>query len=254
MHATCEQNGPGRKMQRYLVLKSWWAANYVTDWWESYVYLHGRSSLMINSNYYACVRHYYEHTCITCMYMHVQDVVGNHKLTTNALARAGQLTHIFMRLKREIERGQIKPLLIMDIVPLCSAQYERMFGTTRVAGLEADRLVHYSGAESDHCVCYRKGKWFKVPLASPGGKLYSSVEMEHQFQLVQEAGESGEKAGEGEISLPALTALGRTEWAEARLQYFEEGVNKASITVIEKVSTCHHMTVSTLLFHRLLFS
>ena len=188
--------------------------------------------------------------------MHVQDIVKTRKLTTNALARAGQLSHIFINLKRDIEHGQIRPLLIMDIVPLCSAQYERMFGTTRVAGLEADRLVHYSGAESDHCVCYCKGKWFKVPLASPGGKMYSSAEMEHQFQLLQEAVESGEKAGEGEISLPALTALGRTEWAEARLQYFEEGVNKASMTVIEKVSTCHHMTgsVLTLLFHRPHFS
>lgn len=51
----CMQNGPGKKMQFYLVLKSWWSNNYVTDWWESYVYLHGRSSIMINSNYYACV-------------------------------------------------------------------------------------------------------------------------------------------------------------------------------------------------------
>ena len=42
-------------MQRYLYLKSWWATNYVTDWWELYVYLYGRSSIMINSNYYTCV-------------------------------------------------------------------------------------------------------------------------------------------------------------------------------------------------------
>ncbi len=42
-------------MQRYLLLKSWWASNYVTDWWEQYVYLYGRSSIMINSNYYAGV-------------------------------------------------------------------------------------------------------------------------------------------------------------------------------------------------------
>ena len=42
-------------MQRYLLLKSWWTSNYVTDWWEQYVYLYGRSSIMINSNYYAGV-------------------------------------------------------------------------------------------------------------------------------------------------------------------------------------------------------
>lgn len=52
------QDGPGKKMQRFLVLKSWWASNYVTDWWEQYVYLYGRSSIMINSNYYAGVSEY----------------------------------------------------------------------------------------------------------------------------------------------------------------------------------------------------
>lgn len=28
----------------------------VSDWWEEYIYLRGRSPLMVNSNYYAMVR------------------------------------------------------------------------------------------------------------------------------------------------------------------------------------------------------
>lgn len=28
------ENGISKKLQRYLVLKSWWATNYVSDWWE----------------------------------------------------------------------------------------------------------------------------------------------------------------------------------------------------------------------------
>ena len=42
----------GNKLQRWLKLKWWTADNYVSDWWEEYVYLRGRSPLMINSNYY----------------------------------------------------------------------------------------------------------------------------------------------------------------------------------------------------------
>ena len=42
----------GNKLQRWLQLKWWTADNYVSDWWEEYVYLRGRSPLMINSNYY----------------------------------------------------------------------------------------------------------------------------------------------------------------------------------------------------------
>ena len=45
----------GKKLQSYLWLKSCWSNNYVTDWWNQYVYLAGRSSLMINSNYYCTV-------------------------------------------------------------------------------------------------------------------------------------------------------------------------------------------------------
>ncbi|OBS77317.1 hypothetical protein A6R68_16247 [Neotoma lepida] len=43
----------GPKLQWYLKLKSWWATNYVSDWWEEYIYLRGRGPLMVNSNYYA---------------------------------------------------------------------------------------------------------------------------------------------------------------------------------------------------------
>lgn len=49
------KTGIGSKLQRYLVLKSWWATNYISDWWEEYVYLRGRSPIMINSNYYGLV-------------------------------------------------------------------------------------------------------------------------------------------------------------------------------------------------------
>jgi hypothetical protein len=38
----------GPRLQRYLVLKSWLADNYVSDWWEAYVYLRCRGGLMIN--------------------------------------------------------------------------------------------------------------------------------------------------------------------------------------------------------------
>lgn len=78
------------RLQKYLILKSWWATNYVSplspgacpprlsaaahtmprspgsnpaptypkvsDWWEEYIYLRGRTPIMVNSNYYIMVR------------------------------------------------------------------------------------------------------------------------------------------------------------------------------------------------------
>lgn len=160
--------------------------------------------------------------------------MGSFHLTTNPVARAGLISHIMLRLKREVERGSLKPLVVMDMVPLCSAQYERLFGTTRIPGLGADQLRHYAGAESDYCVCYKAGCWFKVPLTTPHGRPYSPAELEHLFEMVLDAVEEGE-VGQGEEFIAALTSLGRDEWAEAREMYFQEGVNKVSMEMIEKV-------------------
>ena len=157
------------------------------------------------------------------------------KLTTDPVARAGQICYILTRLKRDIQRGRIKPLLVMGMVPLCSAQYSRLFGTTRIPGINVDTLQHIGGAESDYCVCCRDGRWFKVLLASPQGRIYSPAEMEHQFQMIWDI--EGEEPGPGVKALPALTAIGRTEWAEARTKYFMEGVNRVSMETIEKVHT-----------------
>uniref|UniRef100_T1K5L4 Uncharacterized protein n=1 Tax=Tetranychus urticae TaxID=32264 RepID=T1K5L4_TETUR len=46
------RDGVAKRLQKYLIFKSWWASNYVSDWWEEYVYLRSRSPLMINSNFY----------------------------------------------------------------------------------------------------------------------------------------------------------------------------------------------------------
>lgn len=33
--------------------------------------------------------------------------------------------------------------MVQGMVPLCSWQYERLFNTARVPGIETDRIIHY---------------------------------------------------------------------------------------------------------------
>lgn len=42
------QKGLGRRLQRYLIIKSYMSTNYITDWWEEFVYLRQRSPIMIS--------------------------------------------------------------------------------------------------------------------------------------------------------------------------------------------------------------
>jgi carnitine O-palmitoyltransferase 1 len=44
------QKNEGVKLNRYATVYSWYAKNYVTDFWQKYLYLYGRDPLLINSN------------------------------------------------------------------------------------------------------------------------------------------------------------------------------------------------------------
>lgn len=50
--------------------------------------------------------------------------------------------------------------MLQGLVPLCSWQYERMFNTTRVPGMESDKIVHYD--DSKHIAVYHRGRFYKV--------------------------------------------------------------------------------------------
>lgn len=205
------QKGIGVKLQRYLILKSWWATNYVSDWWEEYVYLRGRSPIMVNSNFYG----------IDAILMYPTDI---------QVARAASVIYSCLQYRRLIERQELEPILIQGLVPLCSWQYERVFNTTRIPGRETDKIVHYQ--DSKHIVVYHKGKYFKVPIYHKNRILQPS-EIEIQMQQILN---DKSLPSDGEEKLAALTASERTAWAIAREEFFSKGMNKASLDLIEKAA------------------
>ncbi|KDO33450.1 hypothetical protein SPRG_02257 [Saprolegnia parasitica CBS 223.65] len=200
----------GPRLHKYLVLKSWFADNYITDWWEKYVYLKGRTSLMINSNYYVLPPREYIPSTVP-------------------VARAAGMLRQLLTFKMNLDREQLPPLMLRGIVPMCMAQYERIFSTTRLPGREEDTLARYES--SKHIAVNCKGRWFKVPLYTKGtyGQLLSARDMERQLAAVVAAASSTVP----EAHLSALTAANRTTWAELRDTHFSDGVNKKSLHVIE---------------------
>lgn len=205
------EHGIAKKLQRYLVLKSWWSSNYVADWWEEYVYLRGRYPLMINSNFYGI------------------DAIMLHP-TTNQAARAGSIINSLLMFRRLLDRQELDPILIQGLVPLCSWQYERIFNTTRVPGKEADKILHFP--DSSHIAVYHKGRYFKVFIHHRGRILRPP---EIQMQIEQILKDQSEPQP-GEEKLAALTAGVRTHWAHVRDKYFCRGVNRASLDAIEKAA------------------
>ncbi|XP_064627097.1 carnitine O-palmitoyltransferase 1, liver isoform-like isoform X2 [Lineus longissimus] len=203
------KSGIGKKLQFYLYLKHWWSPNYVADWWEEYVYLRGRSPIMVNSNFYGL-------DAILVQPSSVQ------------VARAANVSHAFLTFMNLIDREQLQPIYVNKTVPLCSAQYERMFQTTRIPGIETDMLVHVQ--ESNHFTVYHQGRYFKVYFKHKG-RLLKPCEIEVMLQQIVD---NKSEPSTGEEHLAALTAGDRTPWAKARKQFFSKGVNRTSLDAIEK--------------------
>ncbi|XP_053260806.1 carnitine O-palmitoyltransferase 1, muscle isoform [Podarcis raffonei] len=199
------------RLQKYLILKSWWATNYVSDWWEEYIYLRGRSPIMVNSNYYV---------------MDFLYVTPTH----NQAARAANAVHSIMLYRRRLDHEDLPPVMALGLVPMCSYQMERMFNTTRIPGEEADYLLHLS--DSRHLAVFHKGRFYKLWLYQ-AGKLLSPRDLEMQFQRILDDPSPPQP---NEVRLAALTAGERGPWAEARKKYFSRGKNKASLDCIERAA------------------
>ncbi|KAM4747541.1 carnitine O-palmitoyltransferase 1, muscle isoform [Rhinophrynus dorsalis] len=203
------QTDLGRKLQKYLHLKSWWASNYVSDWWEEYIYLRGRGPIMVNSNYYA---------------MDFLTVTP----TSIQAARSGNAIHAMLLYRKKLERGLIPPVMALGIVPMCSYQMERMFNTTRIPGMETDRLHHL--VESRHVCVYHKGRYYRLGLYQDG-TLLTPRQLQTQIQRILDDPSPPQP---GEEKLAALTAGDRVPWARARSDFFNHGINRTSLSCVER--------------------
>uniref|UniRef100_A0A8C9UJN6 Carnitine palmitoyltransferase 1C n=1 Tax=Spermophilus dauricus TaxID=99837 RepID=A0A8C9UJN6_SPEDA len=134
----------------------------VSDWWEEFVYLRSRNSLMVNSNYYMMDFLYVTPTPLQA-------------------ARAGNAVHALLLYRRRLNRQEIPPNLLMGMRPLCSAQYEKIFNTTRVPGVQKDYIRHLQ--DSRHVAVFHRGRFFRVGTHSQNG-LLSPRALEQQFQRI----------------------------------------------------------------------
>ncbi|XP_058249253.1 carnitine O-palmitoyltransferase 1, liver isoform isoform X1 [Hemibagrus wyckioides] len=202
----------GNRSQWYLKLKALWASNYVSDWWEEYIYLRGRSPIMVNSNYYGMD------------FMFVTP-------TPIQAARAGNTLHALLLYRRKLNKEELKPSRIPGtFIPLCAAQCERLFNTTRTPGVETDTVVHWN--DSEHVAVYHRGRFFRLWLYQ-AGRMLKPREIEQQIQRILD---DKSAPAPGEEKLAALTAGERIPWAEARKKFFSSGVNKRSLDCIEKAA------------------
>ena len=149
------ESGLERRLQRYATLKSWFSTNCVRDWWETYVYLRGREPIIINLNYYISE--------------------GFRQAKSLQAARAGTVLHFLTQAKIDFELECTSPTLVNGFVPVCMNQYKRVFGTTRVPGVEIDVIVHVSARTSRDVDVLRRGRYYQVPTTEVNWSVERSL-------------------------------------------------------------------------------
>uniref|UniRef100_A0A8C6MEQ2 carnitine O-palmitoyltransferase n=1 Tax=Nothobranchius furzeri TaxID=105023 RepID=A0A8C6MEQ2_NOTFU len=187
----------GNRLQRYLKLKALWATNYVSDWWEEYIYLRGRGPIMVNSNYYGMD------------FLYVTP-------TTVQAARAGNTITALLLYRRKVNKEELTP--VRRRIP--GGFYKSCFNV----------LQHW--LDSDFVVVYHRGRYFRLWVYR-GGRLLSPRELEHQIQSILD---DPSPPFPGEEKLGALTAGDRCPWAQMRKQFFSSGVNRRSLDAIERAA------------------
>ncbi|KAK3520087.1 hypothetical protein QTP70_013046 [Hemibagrus guttatus] len=131
----------------------------VSDWWEEYVYLRGRSPIMVNSNYYGMD------------FLYVTP-------TTKQAARAGNTITALLLYRRKVNREELKPSRVPGtVIPLCAAQCERMFNTTRTPGEETGKgreLADMMERRKVDILCVQETRWkgSKARSIGAGFKLF----------------------------------------------------------------------------------
>ncbi|GIY30960.1 carnitine O-palmitoyltransferase 1, liver isoform [Caerostris extrusa] len=202
------------KLQNVLYLKSWFCQNYVSDWWEKYAYLMSRSPLPNNSNYYICDE---------CYWMP----------TDKSVSRAATLVYSLLMFKRLIDREELEPLVIRNTIPICMAQYERLYSSARIPGENNDRILHCE--ESKHIVIHVNGIYYKLDICDAKNQLLAPTTLEEQLNwIVKDAALHAESLSKYEKSVASLTTLKRNQWATIRTKHMNTGVNKDTRRIIER--------------------
>ncbi|CAK9050646.1 Peroxisomal carnitine O-octanoyltransferase (COT) [Durusdinium trenchii] len=187
-------------------------SHWLENWWETYAYLGDRTSLAVNIN---------------CFQTHFKA-----RPTSKVLERGAWLVKASVDARRLLNEGLVPPERAGKSV-FCSAQYCRVFSTTRVPGAEVDKLFSYT--KSTHIAVERRGHWYAVFDVTE----LSVAALQKQLQFIVDDAATRPR-GPG---VAAFTADERSRWADARgrIQALSPS-NAKSLEAIE--SAIFHLVLS----------
>ncbi|VDL64095.1 unnamed protein product [Hymenolepis diminuta] len=147
---------------------------------------------------------------------------------------AAVLLYLFGNLRSLINGGRVNPEMFRNKVPLCMAQWRRIFGTNRTPSENEDELWTYPTTVSSHVIVVHKNHFYSVPLFTKWRRIVSPDLLQKMLQyVVDDSTKKSANEFKKLYSPTILTTLGRDEWQGCRSDFFSYGINHASIKEVE---------------------
>lgn len=188
----------GVRLQERLEERSKSQRNWLDQWWEEYGFWRKRSTQAVNGNVGGPL-----------------DLTAHWPAVENApaeiqIARTTLLLYHTLRFWRAVATRTMVPDVTARNEPLCMAQYERAFSTTRVPGITCDHLQHVEG--SRHVAVLVRGRIFRLNVLEADDTLVSMEQLARSLSVIHA---TASLMGDGD-AVSALTTLPRADWARLR--------------------------------------
>jgi len=225
--------------------------HWLEEWWENLAYLSSRDPLAINLN------------CFGTLFSGISIDYGPQvDAEALALTRAAAVIYGTMQFRNALISNQLGPESLdrRGNIPLCMAQFNRVFSSVREPGVEMDKITQYD-IDSDpavppHVAVWCQGRWYTMPLvrgdqrsapqAGVGNDSALAV-FKAYFQSLSavraDANARHERDGD-DLPVAVLTSAERTFWSKARTQLQNSNaVAAASLRAVE--SAAFHVIFSS---------
>eukprot|EP00668_Euglena_longa_P034592 GGOE01044416.1.p1 GENE.GGOE01044416.1~~GGOE01044416.1.p1 ORF type:complete len:645 (-),score=203.04 GGOE01044416.1:393-2138(-) len=200
--------GIGPVLQQRLLerSKAFAGSSWLQEWWNDDIYLLGRTSLVIDYNFFC----QFEHD------VHLPPFKAGSGTTVQVLA-AARLLRSILQFRDQLVAGTLPPD-VMGKAPQCPSQWKFIFNVCRVPQPVKDELHIYDPTKNNTISVMRHNKVFTFPSHHADGRLLTTAEFAVQLDnVIQMAGTTAGPA------VGVMTSDERDPWTLARQQLVADG-------------------------------
>jgi carnitine O-acetyltransferase len=205
-----EPGGTGRVLQAALEARAARMHNWLSGWWEDVAYLSYPESLVVNSS--------------------IGISTDARYAPGDQAMRAAQLTGGALDFYLAIRNEKLPPEVQRDGSGLDMSLLRRFFATTRLPGIERDRIATFGGGQSRHIVVIRRHRFYALEVIDTSGNRLPDGDLMVQFRRIIAAADAAPLAQ----AIGVLTAARRPDWARARDRLAASPVNRRSLDTIDR--------------------